>query len=66
MLNFQTTCIKQAFGGAEGGGGCGIRWKNFVFPYFINFFDMHIFQLPYVFSFFLFASNFNTLISFTF
>ncbi len=49
MLNFQTTCVKQTFGGR---GALGER--ILFFPTLLSFFIflMHIFQLPYVFLFF--------------
>jgi hypothetical protein len=52
MLNFQTTCVKQAFGGRGGGPG-GERILFFPTFYHLIFFDMHIFQLPYVFFYFI-------------
>jgi hypothetical protein len=48
MLNFQPTCVKQAFRGREGG-ALGERILFFPTLLSFNFFDMHIFQLPYVF-----------------
>jgi len=52
-------------GGEGGRGGVALGERISFFPTLLSFyfFDMHVFQLPYVF---LFTSNFNTLISFTF
>jgi hypothetical protein len=59
------------FGGEVGRGGRGVGGALSERILFLtnllsfNFFDMHIFQLPYFLKN-LFASNFNTLNSFTF
>jgi hypothetical protein len=49
MLNFQTTCVKQAWGGGWGGGALGERILFFPTLLSFNFFHMHIFQLPMFF-----------------